>query len=137
MAADTFSRLHRKYGQLDNETKPFTLSVTTSTQLHNTPPTSVEYDDYSMAEDQEKVDYFYSLSEGRYFNNLFMPEESFQSLPNVANNDSPFDFVRIKFEQQHEAELLSTQARHQEIYIKKQVKDVLNLICCVKQGKKH
>jgi hypothetical protein len=90
-----------------------------------------------MAEDQEKVDYFYSLSEGRYFNNLFMPEESFQNLPNVANNDSPFDFVRIKIEQQHEAELLSTQARHQEIYIKKQVKDVLNLICCVKQGKKH
>ena len=93
VVADTFSRLERKDPDSDSKDKPFSPFVTTSTQLHNTPPNSVEHEYYSMTEDQEMVDCFYGLPEGNEFNNLFMPEESFLNLPNTADNDSPLDFV--------------------------------------------
>ena len=41
----------------------------------------------------------------------------------------------MKIEQQNDAELLSAQAKHREIYIEKQVGDIPNLICYVKPGK--
>ena len=47
-----FSRLVRNDGESDNKDKPFSPFVTTSTQLHNTPPNLVEHDYYSIAEDQ-------------------------------------------------------------------------------------
>ena len=96
VTAATFSRLKRKDGESDNKDKPFSPFITTSTQLHNTPPNLIEHDYYSMVEDQEMIDYFYGLPEGKYFNNLFMPEESFLNLLNTADNESPLDFVRMK-----------------------------------------
>ena len=53
---------------------------------------------------------FYGLPYGgKQFNDLFRPKESFSNLPTVADNDSPLDFVKIKSEQQNDAELLSAQ----------------------------
>ena len=74
-----------------------------------------------MTEDQEMVDCFYGLPEGNEFNNLFMPEESFLNLPNTADNDSPLDFVRMKPEQQNDAELMNAQTKHPEIYFEKKL----------------
>ena len=70
------------------------------------------------------VDWFYDLPKGNDFNNLFMPEENFLNLRNVADNNSALDFVQTKTEQQNDAELLSAQTKHPEIYSEKKVGNV-------------
>ena len=50
----------------------------------------------------------------------------------VDDNDSPLVIVKMKIEQHNDVELLDTQAKHQEMYIEKQIGDGHNFICYVK-----
>ena len=73
----------------------------------------------------------YGVKDSEEFSELFKSEESFLNLPDMADIDSPLDFVKLKNEQQNDAELLASQARHPEIYIEKQIGDVHDAICYV------
>ena len=76
----------------------------------------------------------YGVKDSEEFSELFKSEESFLNLPDMADIDSPLDFVKSKNEQQNDAELLASQTKHPEIYIEKQIGDVHDVICYVKPG---
>ena len=109
--ADILSRLNRKDDKTTSEDKAFEPFLTRSTQLHITPPNSVEHNSYSMNDDHETVNCFCDLPEGKQLENLFMLEESFLNVLDVADNGSPLDFVETKREQLKDPELVKAQTR--------------------------
>ena len=93
-------------------TRLLTPFVISSSQPHNNIPNTIEDNYYSLTEDHEMVECFYGVQDNEEFSDLFQSEESFLNLPNVADNDSLLDFIKLKNGQQNDAELLASQARH-------------------------
>ena len=90
----------------------FMRCVIRSTPLYNIPPNLVEHNFSLMTDDYKLSNCFYSLSEGKQFNNLFVRGKTFLDLPDVAVNDNPFNFVKVKREQLKDPYLFSTQTKH-------------------------
>ena len=98
--ADTFSRLHRKDGDSDTQNAYFTPFVTSSIQLHNNIINTIKDHYYSLTEDYDMVECFCGVQDDGKCSDLFESNKSFLNLPNVAHNDSPLNFVKMKEKKQ-------------------------------------